>query len=611
MAKAGVIIEEQIEMERKQVTFSNGNAAWVVVPPRDASCREIRQALAVPQPEALLLVVGGAKNMDDGVKDSLLPLFSEGIAALAAEKGALVIDGGTKAGVMEMMGQGVAEQGRQSVLLGIAPEEKVDCQGQAMAGASGGKTELDPNHSHFVLVAGSKWGDETATMFGLAEEFAQAVPVVTVLVNGGEIAKQEVLQSVQHRWPVVVITGSGLLADEIAGWWKQKTARPSFLQKVLPSTKTALNIQDRDMAEIMRTGDIYLFSYKARAEALRGLLKYLFLKQEAQVLAQVKEREAVYATLTGEHQNTFKRLQVWILGLGVLATILALGQIQLESVGWLKAHTLADGVFHFFVVLVPIVVTVVLGITTHFKWGSKWVLLRSSREALKQEIFRYRTRTGIYVEKSAGDASKAKKSAEQRLVERVKLIVQRLMQTEVNTAVLPLYVTPRVLDFSAADTDDGFSKLTPDGYIKFRLDDQVSFYKRRAAEWDRELKRYRSLAIIANGIAALLAAISIELWLPLATSLAATFLLYLEYMQVVNTLTKYNQAAINLEDVKGWWTALPESEKAEHKSFNKLVEATEKILESEQESWVQNMQNALDKLYKKDATRDGSGEEGE
>ena len=73
-------------------------------------------------------------------------------------------------------------------------------------------------------------------------------------------------------------------------------------------------------------------------------------------------------------------------------------------------------------------------------------------------------------------------------------------------------------------------------------------------------------------------------------------------MQVVNTLTKYIQAATNLEDVKQWWTALPESEKKEQESFNKLVEATEKILESEQESWVQNMQNAIEKLYKKNST---------
>jgi SLOG in TRPM, prokaryote len=106
------------------------------------------------------------------------------------------------------MGQGVAEQERQTALLGIAPEAKVGYQIQPATQASNGKTQLDPNHSHFVLVKGDKFGDETETMFGLAAELAQRIPVVTVLVGGGDIAKQEVLESVRHGWPVVVLTGS-------------------------------------------------------------------------------------------------------------------------------------------------------------------------------------------------------------------------------------------------------------------------------------------------------------------------------------------------------------------------------------------------------------------
>ncbi len=254
--------------------------------------------------------------------------------------------------------------------------------------------------------------------------------------------------------------------------------------------------------------------------------------------------------------------------------------------------------------------TVLLGVTTYFKWGTKWVLLRSSREALRQEIFRYRTHTGIYEEKSATeDYHKAKKSAEQMLVNNVKSISQRLIQTEVNTSVPTSLIFPRLPKFSTADEDDGFSDLNPDRYIKFRLDDQLAYYRLRAAEWNRRLKVYQSLVIIASGFGALLAAINLELWLPLATALGAAFALYLEYMQVANTLTKYNQAASNLEDVKQWWTALSEPEKKEQESFNQLVEATEKILESEHESWVQNMQNAIDKLYKKDTTNGRNGDE--
>jgi hypothetical protein len=597
-------------METKQIIFANGVIAKAVIPAKIENCSEILQALTIPQPKALLIVIGGANNLDESTKATLYPLFSDGIAATATEIGALILDGGTKAGIMELMGQGVAEQEHQSVLLGVAPEGKVCYQSQSTNGVSDGKTPLDPNHSHFILVKGDKWGDETGTMFGIAHELAKHSPVVTVLASGGDVAKQEVLQSVRQGWPLVVITETGQLADILADWWRRKTANPSSLQRVLRRMKPTLPNSDRDIAEIIKAGDMYLFSRKARAEELSVLLRYLFQKQEEKVLTQIKERETFYADMAEEHQKVFKRLQFLILGLGVLATALALGQTQLQSLGWLKANSIGGELFHFFVVLVPIAVTVLLGITTYFKWGTKWVLLRSSREALKQEIFRYRTHTSIYEEKSATeDHHKAKKSAEQMLVDKVKSISQRLIQTEVSTAVPTSPIFPRLPKFSTTDEDDGLSGLTPDRYIKFRLDDQRAYYRLRATEWNRKLKVYQSLIIIASGIGALLAAINLELWLPLATALGAAFALYLEYMQVVNTLTKYNQAATNLEDVKQWWTALSEPEKKEQENFNKLVEATEKILESEHESWVQNMQNAIDKLYKKDSTNGRNGDE--
>ena len=269
-------------MERKQIIFPNGNVAWVVIPPKNAGYPEILQALTIQQAKALVLVIGGAKNLDDSRKDTLYPLFSNGIASTAAELGAFIIDGGTKSGVMEMMGQAVAEQERQSVLLGVAPEDKVTYQSQPTDEPSDGKTHLDPNHSHFVLVKGGKWGDETATMFGLVKELAQDAPVVTVLVGGGDIAKQEVLQSVRQGWPVIVIAGSGELADDIANWWRQKQAKPSFIQRVLRRPKPSLTISDRDIAEIIEAGDIYPFSHTGRPEELKALLKYLFLTERSE-----------------------------------------------------------------------------------------------------------------------------------------------------------------------------------------------------------------------------------------------------------------------------------------------------------------------------------------
>jgi hypothetical protein len=152
----------------------------------------------VSPPKNLILLIGGAD------KKLSLPaqLFSRGIARAAADAEALIIDGGTQAGVMQIMGQSIADRGRKSSLLGVAPAGKVTYPGGPTV-AGNDSAPLDPNHSHFVLVDGNEWGSETETLFELAAAFN--VPVLAILVNGGAIAKDELLQSVRRSWPVIVI----------------------------------------------------------------------------------------------------------------------------------------------------------------------------------------------------------------------------------------------------------------------------------------------------------------------------------------------------------------------------------------------------------------------
>ncbi len=602
-------------MSKQQITFPNGNTAWVVTPGKNAGYPEIRQTLGIQQPKALLIISGGAANMDESVKNALAPLFSDGIASIAAEMDAMIIDGGTQAGVMELVGLGVAEQGRQSVLLGVAPDGKVTYPGQPTNGTGQGKTALDPNHSHFVLVKGNKFGDETAAMYGLAAELIQDAPVITLLANGRDIAKQEVLQSVRRGWPVVVITGSGGLADELTKQWKEKSARPSLIQRLLRKLlrrplwrpKAAVPIKDPDITEIIETGDISLFPSNGRVEDLRVLLKKLALKQQKRVLAQTEERRAYIALMARQHQKAFKELQRWIALLGLLAIVLALGQIQLEMLGWLKPGTFFwDGVYHFFVVLVPIIVSALLAIAAYFTWGNKWVLLRAAAEALKQEMYRYRMRTGIYTGQStAQDGSNRSLPPDAQLAEKAKMITQRLMQTEVNIAAPTSSHAPGAPKARGAQADDGLSDLTPDLYIKFRLEDQLSYYRREITRLNRQLKLFQSGAIIFSGLGALLAAF-VTLWVPLATAIAAAITLYLQYMQVANTLTKYNQSVTDLENIKQWWTALPATGQEKNRSL--LVDSTEGILGSEQDGWSQRMHDALEKLYKKEAQEAGSSD---
>ena len=148
-----------------EVLFPNGNCACLVTPPAGFPATSILKALDIEQPKGVIIVVGGAAGLEETMKGLLIRLFSCGIAFAAASSSALIIDGGTNAGVMAMMGQGVVDQGRKSHLLGIAPAGKVTFPGGPAEGSIEDGAPLDPNHSHFVLVESNEWGSETATMF--------------------------------------------------------------------------------------------------------------------------------------------------------------------------------------------------------------------------------------------------------------------------------------------------------------------------------------------------------------------------------------------------------------------------------------------------------------
>src|SRR5207247_1104175 len=78
------------------------------------------------------------------------------------------------------------------------------------------ETRLDPNHSYFVAADQVDAGSETDPMFVLAEALYGRLLPPGLLAGGGETAKKEVLRCLQLGWPILVIQGSGGLADQIA-----------------------------------------------------------------------------------------------------------------------------------------------------------------------------------------------------------------------------------------------------------------------------------------------------------------------------------------------------------------------------------------------------------
>jgi SLOG in TRPM, prokaryote len=176
-------------------------------------------------PRPVVVLVGGADGLDDDQLARLRPLFEEGLAPLADALGACVIDGGTDTGVMGLIGQARAKLGAGFPLIGVSATGTV---------AEADSPSLEPNHSHVVLVPGSKWGEESPWLAEIASQVAGDSPSVTVVVNGGEVTFQDAARSVEAGRPVLVVGGSGRTADTMAAALHEdskdkRACRPSTL----------------------------------------------------------------------------------------------------------------------------------------------------------------------------------------------------------------------------------------------------------------------------------------------------------------------------------------------------------------------------------------------
>jgi hypothetical protein len=572
---------EQIDQNKhkKEILFPNGNRAQAILAQADTPASKLIKALNIEPPKALILVIGGAAGFEESLKSRIIRLFSRGIARGAVGTGALIIDGGTQAGVMAIMGQGVEDRGRKSPLLGVAPAGKVTYPGKPSGDSRKDSASLDPNHSHFVLVESNEWGGELNTFSALADEFAKEIPVVTILANGGLHAREEVLRAVRRDWPIIIIEGSGRLADEIATAWRKRLS----------------SMDDSVMREIIGDGSIHIFSIEDRAKRLEALIRqHLNIDKTLQL---AWERFAMYDANAIRQQSILNNLQPLILALGVIAVLLALTQHELVFGAYriIVEDSWPHKVLHYAIIILPITISFLIALANRFKAGNKWILLRANAEAIKREIFRYRARAVIY-----RDQGQPKMSRKLKLTRKIESISRQLMQTDVNLSALRPYkgpTPPRM--YGAAEFDDGFSLLTPDRYVTIRLGNQLNYYRSKTNKLERQLKFFHLLIYIFGGIGTLLAAAGLDLWIALTTALAGMFTTYLETQQVENTLMKYNQAATDLANVEAWWVALSENERKDYENIDKLVGHTETILKSELTGWVQEMQDALAELRAK------------
>lgn len=165
----------------------------------------LARAIGVEAGRPVVVLAATTADLSKSLTDRLTATL-RAVAAVLADQRAVVVTGGTDAGVIRLLGRAMAEQPPQATLIGVTPEAAVDAESQP----------LEPNHDVSVLVPGSQWGDETAVLSRIVTAVAGGQPAVCLLVGGGDIARAELQEHLRQNRPVLVLSGSGRLADDMA-----------------------------------------------------------------------------------------------------------------------------------------------------------------------------------------------------------------------------------------------------------------------------------------------------------------------------------------------------------------------------------------------------------
>jgi len=190
----------------RQLSLKRGENVRAVNISEDKEIQAALNELEIPHPKPVIVLVGGAGGIGWWDKFPMGRAIRI-VARLAAETGAVVVDGGTQAGIMKEIGRQRKRNKFSFPLVGVVFDSLLMKEEP--------ESILDPNHTHFFLIPGEDWGDESAWISKIATVIAGDKKSITVLVNGGQISRTDVGYSILEDRPTFVMRGTGRMADQI------------------------------------------------------------------------------------------------------------------------------------------------------------------------------------------------------------------------------------------------------------------------------------------------------------------------------------------------------------------------------------------------------------
>jgi SLOG in TRPM, prokaryote len=203
-------------MRTQKINFPD-HQTLCVFPTERSNLAQATSELGLKGSYPVIVLIGGAM---DEQQVEVTRRAIQTISKTAEDMKAIVICGGTDMGIMAEIGQIRSRKGYKFPLVGVTPEELVTWPGGPHSGKFLGwgekRWQLEPHYSHFILVPGSQFGDESPWIIDTATLLSKEHRSVTILINGGEVSRNDIELSLEKGRPVIALSRTGRLADNLA-----------------------------------------------------------------------------------------------------------------------------------------------------------------------------------------------------------------------------------------------------------------------------------------------------------------------------------------------------------------------------------------------------------
>ena len=236
-------------MRTQEIYFLN-QQALCVFPDKRSNLPQAISELWLDDNYPVIVLIGGEIDEKQAV---VTRQAIQTISRIAEDMNALVICGGTDMGVMAEIGEIRSQNRYKFPLVGITLESWATWPGGPQSTKflwwGQERIQLESHHSHFILVSGSQFGDESPWIVDAASCLSKGRKSVTILINGGDVSRKDIELSLENGRPVIALSHTGRLADELAAQpnrHKLVTVVPANAeQRIVEVVQTALSVDER------------------------------------------------------------------------------------------------------------------------------------------------------------------------------------------------------------------------------------------------------------------------------------------------------------------------------------------------------------------------------